>query len=113
MHVLSLPPAFVLSQDQTLKFEADMSDAMHIDEDTHQIQKSEDKRKKSVPQEKRAPIKQSPCVQPSLAKPQKQSPPATFPFPFITYNVKQLTPFGSVEILLSLKGANGFVPILI
>ena len=42
MHVLSLPPAFVLSQDQTLKFNTDMvaeCTFAYIDEKTTQISK--------------------------------------------------------------------------
>jgi hypothetical protein len=30
LHVLSLPPAFVLSQDQTLKFDANFCRRMHV-----------------------------------------------------------------------------------
>ncbi len=59
MHVLSLPPAFVLSQDQTLKFNHDMvaECTFAFDEDTHLIcLQSENCDKVYVPLRKRAPI---------------------------------------------------------
>ena len=61
LHVLSLPPAFVLSQDQTLKFDKltySRSTQMHIDEDTHHPILPHDRTERVYLLEKRAPIKQ-------------------------------------------------------
>jgi hypothetical protein len=56
LHVLSLPPAFVLSQDQTLKFDAKLLSTQCtfclIDEDTHLSTRSENRAIGSVPLKK-------------------------------------------------------------